>query len=74
MRKTELAKSELRHWAQVTHTGMSIHFAGVHPPIIDDIPHPYSCEVGDRNREYHCGYGVTEDQAVEACYKHWLDQ
>lgn len=72
MNRIELAKSELRRWAEITGTGLSIHYyGGRHPAIVNNIPHRYQCEVGDHKSAYYRGSGVTEEQAVLACYEAW---
>lgn len=72
MRYSERALIELQNWATAHKSGLSIHFTGHNPTIINNIPHAWSCEIGAIGTpDYFCGYGVIQDTAILDCFYKW---
>jgi len=71
MNEAERALIALQTWVKKNHSGLSIHYTGHNPTIIDGIPHAWSVEIGNPKKKYYCGYGVGMEQAIIDCYCNW---
>lgn len=73
MEKSNRAWIELEQFAKRVGGGVDVHYTAILPPIIDGIPHPYSCFAGITSGEHYIAYGVTRDQAILNCYQKYLE-